>query len=114
MRIETSVRYVGRLKTAIVDSFSAATIYHMTHGDLLKWLNEHLYRRSDYQRLPRWAKAELRGFADAKHRELHRHYLKWQVRLDGRLIDGKNVPDGRWSEVETGDFVWIDNGKVFS
>ena len=113
MRIDTSVRRVGELKTVISSSFSAATIYHMTHEDLLKWLDDRLYQRSDYQRLPRWAKSQLRGFMDAKHDELYKHYLKWQVRLDGELIDGKDVPKGRWSEVKTGDFVWIDTGKVF-
>ena len=113
MKIETSVRYIRRLKTVVNDSFSAATIYHMTHDDLLTWIDKHLYQRSEYQRLPRWATAQLRGFLDARHDELYRHYLKWQVRLDGQLIDGKDVPKGRWSEVKTGDHVWIDNGKVF-
>ena len=113
MRIETSVKYTSNLKTVISSSFSAATIYHMTHEDLLDWLNDRLYQREDYQRLPRWAKSQLGGFMDAKRDEVYKHYLKWQVRLDGELIDGKDVPKGRWSEVETGSFVWIDTGKVF-
>ena len=85
----------------------------MTHDDLLTWIDKRLYQRKDYQKLPRWASAELSGFMDAKHKELYKHYLEWQVRLDGQLIDGKDVPKGRWSEVTKGDRVWIDNGKVF-
>lgn len=108
MKIETSVRYIVRLKTVIADCYSAAKIYHMSHEQLMKWEDDHLYNHPEYQRLPRWAKAELRGYLDAKRHELYTYHLEWRVRLNGNLIKGSDVPNGKWGEVEKGDFVYTD------
>ena len=113
MNVKTSVKKVRRLKDVVRDIYSQARIYHLTHDRLLDLTSDKLWNDPDYEAVPRWAQAQVDGFYDGLRDGLYRYELTWYVRLDGELIDGDDVPTGQWHRVETGAFVWKDNGSIF-
>ena len=113
MRIERATAKKDDLQAEVHSIFRLARVFHHDHARILKSLKDRVYRSKDYDRIPRWAKSEVRGYIDAQFVALNDYCLEWRVRLNGELVDGDNVPSGRWHEVDKGATVWSDNGDIY-
>jgi len=56
--------------------------------------------------LPRWAKAKIEGYHKAVREQLN-DALIWVLLLDGKWLTGKEVPEGRWSDINDGDGMFV-------
>jgi hypothetical protein len=114
MRYETAVRKHAKLQSEVRSVFVLARKFHQPFDTVLQHLQDRVYGSKDYAKLPRWARCQLRGYIDAQYESLNDHCLEWRVRLDGKLIKGSQVPEGRWADVEKGAFVWQGTSNIWT
>jgi hypothetical protein len=79
-------------RSAILDVFSSARHFKMTHGTILERLAT---RRSMpyWRKLTAYDRAALRGFEDAMWHQLETACLDWRLTLpDGTWIDSRQYP----------------------
>src|SRR5688572_1195447 len=119
----TSTRYADqqyrdlcRCKSTTLDIFSRARAFHLSHDRLLEERTK-MHAARTYQRLSTYERAYLRGMWDTLSDVHWQTAVEWRVQLDGKLIPGNDVPDGRWSDVVTdgGAHVYRDDpSKLFT
>ena len=110
-----STKY-SRVNSKLSDVFSRARDYHLSHEQMCERAME-VYNSKDYAGITGYEREYLRGLWDARMDELYRSFLVWKVLLDGALVHGKDVPDGRWKDCDSGGgrFVWReDETRIFS
>lgn len=68
-----------------------------------------------WKRAPRWVHDAMRGWSECFHNEIYTRHTEWRVWLDGKHVSGKDMPKGRWSDVDgdKGATVWTSTGKVW-
>jgi len=73
------------------------------------------YGTPEWKRLPQWAQAEVTGYGRALSDEDYSSHLEWRMYFRGKYVSGDDVPEGGWSEVESGAgcHFWRQSGKPF-
>jgi hypothetical protein len=103
-----------RVLSRLRDIYDCARSFHSTHAEILTRLDEKIYKTRDWEKLTPYYRGMFAGTHRALRDCLYRYALAWRVRLDGALVDSKDVPAGRWSDVRMGAHVWADApDKVF-
>jgi hypothetical protein len=86
-----------------------------TFKKYLEMRGKYLNKRDEWQRIPGWAQNYVRGYLDGYERMVIDANLEWRVYLDGKHIIGKEVPQGRWVDVEGGKgaYFWIGTDDMY-
>jgi hypothetical protein len=109
------------VRLRLVDCYGAATVYKMTHAQLLKRISEVVWESNDYKRLSQTYRAMLsecaRCLSDANYR-----HLEWVLgTAEGPIPEGRGRHDwstGRLSQLAQdktlyGSHMWIGTDKLF-
>lgn len=115
MNLNTTINAISRFKGIIRSNVSQAKSFKLTHDQLLDLRNRKLFQDPQYKRLPRWAKAELSGYEEALFDGLWA-LVEWRLFLDGRYVNDKDIPLGRWADVEKnkGQHFWKDSDRPYT
>jgi len=113
--------YYGRIRlkqwwliSRVAHIFRLATRYHWPAERINEQLAAKVYRSADYTGLPRYAQNWVDGYIDATRDIFFRQNVEWRVCLDGKYIDGDNVPHDRWGDVTPGQFFYIGTDVPYS
>lgn len=98
-----------RMLSRLHDIYGRARSFHMSHAQILETLDAEIYKSKDFARLTPYYRGVFVGTSRMLLKTIY-NYLEWRVFFDGRLIPGKEVPEGRWNEVvsERCAYVWTD------
>jgi len=107
MKQSTTLNHLRRLESLIKDCYSQARIYHLSADDHLANIGKRVWQDSAFRKLPNWAKSRLHGFDSAMWDCMFHHELETRVYLDGQYIYGKDVPKGKWADVEKSEHTWF-------
>lgn len=113
--------YYGRIRKA-TDHYRGVYLrlaqnakrYGWTHATWLDKRGKYIFDER-YGKLPRWAQSYIEGYADAVERLLIEPNIEWRVYLDGKHMVGRDVPEGRWMDVEgeMGATFWIGSDCIW-
>ena len=109
MKLDTTYNHIHRLKRRIRDIFNRTEVYCLTHEQQIEILTEEVWNDPGYQRMPDWSRAQLRGYIEAHFENFRQNKTHWRVCLDGKLIPGSEVPEGRWVDCEADKGRYVHN-----
>lgn len=92
---KTQSRIKSMLAERVHWALVCAAHNHWTHEKLRNELDFRVYATADYSRASGYTRAYLNGLVDALIAVHVKRKIGWQVRLDGKWIFSRNVPDGR-------------------
>jgi hypothetical protein len=115
MKIQTALNHRDRFVRLSQDIYSRARSYGLTHAQILATFKSELLDNPAWRIVPQWVKAYVEGYRAALFEQTYRRDLVWRVYLDGRYLDSKDVPEGRWPDVdgESSCHFWKENGKPY-
>jgi hypothetical protein len=93
----------------------ASTVQHneLSHDGYLYLRNIRLFDNKSFNKLCQRDKQAVTEYLRGLIEALWIYgIVKWHVRYNGELVLGKDVPEGTWSQVDEGDFVY-PNGGIF-
>jgi hypothetical protein len=107
-QLDRDMELTRSLRAEINNIFYIARKDFWTHEQILEARTRRVFEHPKYRRLPDYRQYFLMGAFEALMQDLYYSAVEWRVMLDGKLIPGREVPDGRWSDVsgDEGAHVW--------
>jgi hypothetical protein len=109
MKLEKTIAIKRDLQHRLAGAWREAENRGLSHEMLLDIKNDRVFGTKAFERLPKWAKSALSAYDQALFDLYHAEKLEWKLKLDGRFVD--EVPNSRWSDVESGAFFWRKTGN---
>lgn len=86
MRTTTAVNHQLKLRSDIDDIFARARTLFYTHDKLMEVTDKEIWSCDEYQIIPRWTRAYVRGYYDAMY-AAHWSNVKWVLPWAGKLYE---------------------------
>lgn len=118
MHISTASNHRDRYIRFVRDLWSRAKHFSMSQDEIIIEKNQYLYGDTAWSRVPRWVRAEVRGYYNACREFAYRYDLVFSYEINGKRLaidteEYKNTVNYQTLDINTGAYIWRKNGKIF-